>query len=47
MPLFIAILFLPLETLAARRGGGKTAGPETSSTWLMTLFSLYPVDRGA
>ncbi|NLF78665.1 MAG: hypothetical protein GX573_23475, partial [Chloroflexi bacterium] len=40
MPLFIAILFLPLETLAARRGGGKTAGPETSSTWLMTLFSL-------
>jgi len=40
MPLFIAILFLPLETLAARRSGGKTAGPETSSTWLMTLFSL-------
>lgn len=40
MPLFIAILFLPLETLAARLGGGKTAGPETSSTWLMTLFSL-------
>jgi len=40
MPLFIAILFLPLETLAARRSGGKTAGHETSSTWLMTLFSL-------
>jgi len=40
LPLFIALLFLPLETLASRYGRGKQASPETSSTWLLTLFSL-------
>ena len=40
MPLFIAILFLPLETLASRYGRGKQTSPEISSTWLLTLFSL-------
>ncbi|MBP8972659.1 MAG: branched-chain amino acid ABC transporter permease [Anaerolineae bacterium] len=41
LPLLFAVLFLPLETLAARAGRKHTArAAEPDPTWLLTLFSL-------
>jgi branched-chain amino acid transport system permease protein len=42
LPLIMAILFLPLETLADRLGrrGGATVSAEVSPTWFLTLLSL-------
>jgi branched-chain amino acid transport system permease protein len=40
LPLLVAVLFLPLETLAARAGRDRAASAELSPTWLFTLFSL-------
>ncbi|MBN2305483.1 MAG: branched-chain amino acid ABC transporter permease [Anaerolineae bacterium] len=40
LPLFIALLFLPLETLSERLGRKTETSAETSSTWLLTLFSV-------
>lgn len=41
LPLLFAILFLPLETLAARAGRRRSErAAEPDPTWFMTLFSL-------
>lgn len=40
MPLLIALLFLPLETLLSRTGNGQSEEDKISPTWLFTLFSL-------
>ncbi|MEB2287708.1 MAG: branched-chain amino acid ABC transporter permease [Anaerolineae bacterium] len=41
LPLLFAVLFLPLETLAARAGRKRTArAAEPDPTWVLTLFSL-------
>lgn len=40
LPLLLGVLFLPLETIAARTGRSATENPETQPTWLLTLFSL-------
>ncbi len=41
LPLLFAVLFLPLETLAARAGRKHTArAAEPDPTWFLTLFSL-------
>ncbi len=41
LPLIFAIMFLPLETLAARAGQRRSDHPaEPDPTWFMTLFSL-------
>jgi branched-chain amino acid transport system permease protein len=40
LPLFFAILFLPLETLSARATSRSVERAEADPTWLMTLFSL-------
>ncbi len=40
LPLFMAVLFLPLETLAERIGRPEGASSEVSPTWLLTLFTL-------
>lgn len=40
LPLLVAILFLPLETLAARFGRSASRDKEFDSTWFLTLSSL-------
>lgn len=40
LPLLIALLFLPLETLSQRLGRRSEASPELSPTWLLTMSSL-------
>jgi len=40
LPLLVAVLFLPLEALAERRSRGRSAHPEPSPTWMITLFTL-------
>ncbi len=40
LPLLFAIMFLPLETLAARAGRKGKEAAEPDPTWVITLFSL-------
>ena len=40
LPLFFAIMFLPLETLAARASRKNAQAAEPDPTWFLTLFSL-------
>ncbi|NLX09393.1 MAG: branched-chain amino acid ABC transporter permease [Chloroflexi bacterium] len=40
MPLIVGITFLPLEGLATRLGKRRSAETGTSTTWILTLFSL-------
>jgi len=40
LPLLFAVLFLPLEALAARAGRSRVERSEADPTWLLTAFSL-------
>ncbi len=40
LPLIVGVLFLPLESISERFSRKEGEGPQMSTTWLLTMFSL-------